>query len=476
MKGSDKMNFDTLFIELDKNSKLPLYEQIYNQIRDDIVEGKLEVGIKLPSKRQLGSFLHVSQTTVESAYDQLAAEGFIVSVPRKGFFVQAIEELSYVQPTQLTTPIRTRKEEIGIDFSPGHIDTENFPFVQWRKYAKEVIDESSQDLLLLGDPHGDIELREEIAQYLYHSRGVDCTPEQIIIGSGTEQLLPFIIRILGKDTTFAIEDPGYPLTHYVFSHQNRKVVPIPVDRQGMDINVLANEQADVAYVTPSHQFPTGAVLSAPRKIALLNWASEKENRFIIEDDYDSEFRYTGRPIPALYGMDQGQNVIYISTFSKSLMPSLRMAYTVLPNTLLKRYQDAFIHYVSTVPRLDQHILARFIKAGDFSKHLNRMRTIYKRKLHLLLNALKKYQPNVSYSGEETGMHITLSLQTNETEEQLVQKAYEAGIRLYSLNSYRTNKKTGHPSFIIGFGGILEKDIAPSIHRLMKAWKIDQNES
>lgn len=468
------MNFDTLFIELDKNSDLPLYEQIYNQIRDDIVDGKLEVGIKLPSKRQLGSFLQVSQTTVESAYDQLAAEGFIVPIPRKGFFVQAIEELSYVQPVQPTTPLRTIKEDIAIDFSPGHIDTEHFPFTQWRKYAKEVIDESSKDLLLLGDPHGDLELREEISQYLYHSRGVNCTPEQIIIGSGTEQLLPLIIRILGKDTTFAIEDPGYPLTHYVFSHQNRKVIPIPVDSQGMDIKALANEQADVAYVTPSHQFPTAAVLSAPRKIALLNWASAKDNRFIIEDDYDSEFRYTGRPIPALYGMDQGQNVIYISTFSKSLMPSLRIAYTVLPHTLLNRYQDAFIHYVSTVPRLDQHILARFIQAGDFSKHLNRMRTIYKRKLQLLTNVLKEYQPHVTYSGEETGMHITLSLQTDETEEQLVERAYDAGIRLYSLNNYRSNKKIGQPSVIIGFGGIHEKEIASSIHRLMEVWQIPQN--
>ena len=221
-------------------------------------------------------------------------------------------------------------EDISFDFSPGKIDTESFPFTQWRKYAKDVMDESSKDLLLLGHPHGDWELRQEIARYLYHSRGVDCTPEQVIIGSGTEQLMPLVIRILGTEATYAIEDPGYPLTHHVFFHNNREAIPIAVDEEGMDVRSLQHSGATVAYVTPSHQFPTGTVLSAARRTALLNWASSDDEHFIIEDDYDSEFRYTGRPIPSLQGMDKGGNVIYLSTFSKSLMPSLRIAYMVLP--------------------------------------------------------------------------------------------------------------------------------------------------
>lgn len=459
-------------IKLDKQKSIPLYEQIYNQIRDDIIQGKLTVGTKLPSKRKLGDFLNVSQTTIEFAYGQLTAEGFILSIPRKGFFVQAIEELAYVKRTkEAPKSIQVDSPEIRYDFSPGHIDTHHFPFANWRKHAKETIDESSKDLLLLGDPHGDFELREEIAHYLYHSRGVDCTPEQIIIGSGTEQLLPLIIRILGKETTFAIEDPGYPLTHYVFSHHDRQAIPIPVDEEGMNIDHLQQSDADVAYVTPSHQFPTGTVLSAARRIALLNWASAGDHRFIIEDDYDSEFRYTGRPIPALYGMDKGENVIYISTFSKSLMPSLRMAYTVLPKVLLKRYEDAFIHYVSTVPRLDQHILTRFMKAGHFSRHLNRMRTIYKKKLQVLLDTLKQYEPMISYSGEETGMHITLSVHTEATEEKLAEKAKAVGIRLYGLNTYRLKKRSGTPSFLLGFGGLSEEEISDGVHRLMESWGI-----
>lgn len=466
-----------LLIELNKDGPIPLYEQIYNQIKYDIIHGKLEVGMKLPSKRKLGEFLNVSQTTIEQAYGQLSAEGFILSLPRKGFFVQAIEELAYVQTKDVIyRPAPVKKEMVDIDFSPGHIDTENFPFAQWRKYAKETIDSTLNHLLLLGDPHGDLELREQIAQYLYHSRGVDCTPEQIIIGSGTEQLMPLVIRILGESSTFAIEDPGYSLTHHVFSHNNREAIPIAVDAKGMNVEALQKADATVAYVTPSHQFPTGTVLSAGRRIALLNWASAESYRFIIEDDYDSEFRYTGRPIPALYGMDKGENVIYLSTFSKSLMPSLRIAYMVLPNVLLTRYKEAFIHYVSTVPRLDQHILARFMEEGQFSRHLNRMRTIYKRKLQTLIDALTPYQPTVSYSGEETGMHITITVQTEESEETLANKALSAGIRIYGLNTYRTKKSDGVPSFLIGFGGLSDEEIMSGIQKLMTVWGIAKKAS
>lgn len=473
LKGSDGVTMmEMLFIELEKNTAIPLYEQIYNQIRRDIIAGKLPVGMKLPSKRKLGDFLNVSQTTIEYAYGQLNSEGFISSIPRKGFFVQAIEELAYVQPTdspQKSLP--NKPKSITIDFSPGDVDTDSFPFTKWRKYAKDVIDESSKDLLLLGDPHGDFELRKEIAQYLYHSRGVDCTPEQVIVGSGTEQLMPLLIRILGTDAIYATEDPGYLLTHHVFAHNNRDAIPIAVDEEGMNIQTLQNSIATVAYVTPSHQFPTGTVLSAARRTALLNWASAKATHFIIEDDYDSEFRYTGRPIPALQGMDNGENVIYLSTFSKSLMPSLRIAYMVLPNILLTQYRNAFIHYASTVPRLDQHILARFMEDGQFSRHLNKMRTTYRRKLQTLVDILTPYAPNVSFSGEEAGMHIIITVQTSKTEEQLTEIAAKHSIRIYGLNKYRTQPVDGPASFLIGFGGLSTETIKTGIDILMSIWNI-----
>lgn len=464
-----------LVLELEKNSEVPLYEQIYDKIRIDITAGKLPIGMKLPSKRKLGDFLAVSQTTIELAYGQLTAEGFISSVPRKGYYVQAIEELSYVQPVHKTEqPIPITNETIDIDFSPGHIDTDSFPFTQWRRHAKDIIDNTNKELLLLGDPHGDIALREEIARYLYHSRGVNCTPEQIIVGSGTEQLMPLVIRVLGIDATYAIEDPGYPLTHHVFYHNNREAIPIAVDEEGIDVQALHKSEATIAYVTPSHQFPTGTVLSMARRTALLNWASAKENHFIIEDDYDSEFRYVGRPIPALQGMDKGNRVIYLSTFSKSLMPSLRIAYMVLPDELLNRYRNAFIHYSSTVPRLDQHILAQFMKAGQFSRHLNRMRTTYRKKLQLLIDTLQLYTPFISFSGEEAGMHITLTVHSDRSEEDLIRAADSVGIRIYGLNKYRTKHVVEEPSFIIGFGGLAVDSIPSSIHKLMKAWTIKKS--
>ncbi|KAA0940471.1 PLP-dependent aminotransferase family protein [Sporosarcina sp. ANT_H38] len=467
---------EMLLIKLEKSTDTPLYEQMYDQIRLDITDGKLAVGMKLPSKRKLGDFLDVSQTTVELAYAQLAAEGFISSKPRKGFYVQAIEELAYVQPIHVSEEVIAETiVDVTFDFSPGKIDTESFPFTQWRKYAKDVIDDSSRDLLLLGHPHGDLELRQEIARYLYHSRGVDCTPEQIIIGSGTEQLIPLVIRILGTEATYAIEDPGYPLTHHVFFHNNREAIPISVDEEGMDVSRLQHSGASVAYVTPSHQFPTGIVLSASRRTALLNWASSAEEHFIIEDDYDSEFRYTGRPIPSLQGMDKGGNVIYLSTFSKSLMPSLRIAYMVLPPILLNRYEKAFIHYSATVPRLDQHILARFMADGHFSRHLNRMRKIYKRKLQALTEALSSYTPHISFSGDEAGMHIILTVHTETNEQSLALAARRASIRVYGLNDYRTAPKAGEPSFLIGFAGLSTDAIKTAVEDLMSVWGIKKGE-
>ena len=465
---------EMLLIELNKESEIPLYEQIYQQIRNDITDGKLAVGEKLPSKRKLGDFLDISQTTIELAYGQLAAEGFITSKPRKGYFVQEIGELAYVQPTGTTTIIsQEKKKELEIDFSPGKIDTESFPFKQWRKYAKDVIDESSKHLLLLGHPHGDFELRQEIAKYLYHSRGVDCSADQIIVGSGTEQLMPLLIRLLGPQAVYAIEDPGYPLTHHVFYHNNREALPIVVDEEGMDIHALTQSEATVAYVTPSHQFPTGTVLSAARRTALLNWAASNAGNFIIEDDYDSEFRYTGRPIPSLQGMDKAGNVIYLSTFSKSLMPSLRIAYMVLPSVLLEKYEKAFIHYSSTVPRLDQHTLARFMEDGHFARHLNRMRKVYRRKLQLLTDSLQAYAPKISYSGDEAGMHILISVHTDDDEDTLTERAVNKGIRVYGLNEYRKVANKQQPSFLIGFGGLEDAQIPEAVRLLMEAWTIEK---
>lgn len=463
--------------QLEKDASIPLYEQLYTEIKKAIINGTIEEGAKLPSKRKLTEYLSVSQTTVEFAYSQLVSEGFISSEARKGFFVQSLAELALIEQNSPTLVQEENKTDTySIDFSPGKIDTDSFPFSIWRKYSKEVISESNKDLLLLGHPQGDYTLRQQISFYLFQSRGVKSTPEQIILGSGTEQIMPLIIRLLGKEAIFGIENPGYPLTHHLLLDDKQKMASIPVDTEGVNVSQLEQSNATVMYVTPSHQFPTGAVLSATRRSQLLSWAYQEDNRYIIEDDYDSEFRYTGKPIPSLQGMDQNDRVIYLSTFSKSLMPSLRIAYVVLPKPLIIQYKQQYSYYAATVPRMDQHILAKFMETGYFAKHLNKMRKIYKRKLEIVTKTIAKFNPIVTISGEQAGMHIVLTIHAPKKEEELVLLAKQAGIRVYGLHEYLTAEVTSReePKIVLGFGGINVEDIETSINTLMQAWEIKKN--
>ncbi|WP_424237985.1 PLP-dependent aminotransferase family protein [Bhargavaea ginsengi] len=468
-----------LIVPIRRDGGGPIYAQIYEGIRRMILENSLPVGSKLPSKRKFAEHLGVSNTTVELAYEQLLAEGYITSKPRSGFYVQDIGELAYAQPAddQKAAPPRLpEKKKYRHDFSPGRIDTGAFPFDEWRRQAKNIIDRAAADFLLLGHPHGDPELRREIATYLNHSRGVRCTPEQIVIGSGTEQLMPLVIRLLGPFTVYAVENPGYPLTHHLFRQNDRMTVPISVDGQGIDVGVLEESGADAVYVTPAHQFPTGAVLSANRRNRLLNWAAEKPGRIIIEDDYDSEFRYGGIPVPALQGMDRHGRVLYLSTFSKSLMPSLRIAYMVLPEPLLERYSELFAHYSSTVPRLEQQMLAGFMADGSFSRHLNRMRKVYRRKYIALTAALGPYAGFVSHEESQAGMHLRLTVRTSWSAEELVRRAADAGIHVQSASAYsivRTEREY-LPEIVLGFGSIPENDIPGAISLLMDAWGIKKD--
>lgn len=469
---------DMLMFQLQKQSTTPLYKQLYREIRTAITGGKIAVGTKLPSKRKLADYLHISQTTVELAYSQLVAEGFIEPRPRKGFFTMPVEELAYLDMPQEETAIRdVPKPNYVYDFNPARIDTRSFPFPTWRKTAREVIDEENHELLLAGHPQGDASLRAEIARYVYQSRGVVCEPEQIIVGSGTEQLMPLLIRLFDKNLSFGFENPGYALTHSIFEHDDRQAFPIAVDEDGIDVQQLEKTGVDIAYVTPSHQFPTGSILSATRRAQLLNWAAAKPQRFIIEDDYDSEFRYTSQPIPALQSMDVGGRVIYISTFSKSIMPSLRIAYLVLPPRLLNAYRKTFLHYTSTVPRIDQQIVATFMQKGHFSRHLNRMRKLYRKKLECLTEALAPYQAEVTVSGEQAGMHIVLTVDTERSENTLVEQASKAGIRVFAMQNYDLLKqKSTLPKIVLGFGGLNETEIQQGIDQLMQCWHIQKKTS
>lgn len=464
---------DMLLFQLEKNDTKPLYEQLYIGIKNAIIHKQIDVGAKLPSKRKLAEFLNISQTTIEIAYAQLLAEGFIMSKPRVGYFVEEIDELPYVEKDLPIIAIeKEEKVSYEFDFHPGKIDTNSFPFTIWRKYTKDIFDDSSKELLQIGEPQGEYALRTEISKYLFQSRGIICRPEQIVIGSGTEHLLPMILRLLETDSKFALENPGYsaiPKTHL-----KNKAVPISVDEDGLIVDELEKTDANVVYITPSHQFPTGSVLSATRRTQLLRWAAKKDNRYIIEDDYDSEFRYVGKPIPALQSLDHNNRVIYLSTFTKSLMPSLRVAYLVLPTTLLNKYKRLFSYYSATVPRFDQHILANFMRDGHFSKHLNRMRKIYRRKHDKVQQVFSTYYPSITVSGDQTGMHVIFTVPLSESPNKLTQLAENNQIAIYPITDYLIKPiEYEYPIFLLGFGGIALNDIERAIHKLMESFGIEK---
>lgn len=462
---------DMLTFSLEADSSVPLYEQLYLHIRQAIVDDTLTTGTKLPSKRKLGEFLDVSQTTVELAYAQLLAEGYIESLPRKGFYVLPQEELYVRRGSSVIEPLPVKKT-YEFDLYPSQIDTTAFPFERWRRHLKQVVSEEHHDLLSLGSVQGDFVLRQEIATYLYHSRGVHCSPEQIVVGSGTEQLLPQLLELLPDTTKFGIEDPGYPLTRQLFAHQRRTFIPIPVDESGVRVDLVEQASIDALYVTPAHQFPTGTILSVSRRQRLLNWASERQT-YVIEDDYDSEFRYSGKPIPSLQSMDQNERVVYLSTFSKSLMPSLRIGYMVLPPPLLNRYRERYRHFTCSVPRFEQHTLAAFMATGDFEKHLNRMRKTYRRKLEIIIAAFKPYEPVVSVTGASAGLHVVLSVRTSATSEDLKRLAEASNIRINAMTDYRIESSDTIPQFLFGFAALSEETLPAAVSALMSCWNIEK---
>lgn len=460
-----------LFFQLDKEQTIPLYEQLYIGIKNAITNKQLDVGTRLPSKRELAEFFTISQTTVELAYAQLQAEGYIMSKPRIGYFIEEVDSLPYREAAPILPPQQTLPQTIfTTDFSTAKIDEDAFPFTTWRKYAKDVLDMPFKYLLQTGERQGELALRIEIANYLHQSRGIQCQPEQIVIGSGTEQLLPMMLRLLEVDVSLALENPGYsPIPR---TQLTQLAIPIDVDQDGLLIEQLQQTDANVVYVTPSHQFPTGAVLSANRRTQLLKWAAKAPNRYIIEDDYDSEFRYIGKPIPALQGLDQHDRVIYLSTFTKSLMPSLRVAYFVLPPTLVSRYQEQFNYYSSTVPRFEQHILANFMKDGHFAKHLNRMRKTYRKKHDKCIDIFTTYYPQITISGDAAGTNMLISFEHEQPELELQTTAREHGIFILPLsNYYLTAKMPSKRSFLLGFGYLSLDAIEAKLHYLMRIWGI-----
>ena len=479
-----------LAIELKADAGEYLYLQIYEYIKREIRTGKLLRSEKLPSTRSLAEHLQVARSTVELAYSQLLAEGYIESKPYKGYFICSMEELfdfggdfdredgrNLKQPTEYLRNRHTNKSEESLaefDFSTHAISMKYFPFATWKKITKEILVDANSEMFALGEAKGDYELRATIGRYLHAARGVNCEPEQIIIGAGNDYLLMLLEKILGSNICVAMENPTYRRAYKVFDSFGYQMELLPMDENGISIEALCNSDAKVAYIMPSHQYPTGVVMPIRRRMELLKWAESEPERYLIEDDYDSEFRYKGKPVPALQASDRSGKVIYIGTFSKSIAPAIRVGYMVLPRILLEKYQESCGFYASTVSRIDQRILNEFIRDGYFERYLNKMRKIYKEKHDYLLEQLADFAEAFAFSGENAGLHILLTSKRKIPARILVEAAGQEGVKVYNvadafLGEERANEKYGY-TVMLGYGALEKEDIREGIARLRIAWK------
>lgn len=448
----------------------PLYEHLYKCIKNDIMNGTLPAGTKLPSKRSFASNLGVSAITVENAYAQLLSEGYIYSRPKKGYYVSTFSR-SLLPPRAMPETAVALPETRPVffaDFSSNQTRPDNFPFSVWAKLMRETMQERNSELMTKPPCGGIFELREAIASHLKQFRDMQVQPEQIFVGAGTEYLYGLLVQLLGFDKVYAIENPGYEKIAQIYeSYQVRRRF-IDMDDCGIRMDRLEESGADVVHISPSHHFPTGIITPVSRRYELLGWAAKSDSRYIIEDDYDSEFRLTGKPIPALQSIDLMEKVIYINTFSKSLTSTMRISYMVLPSGLAQRFLEQMSFYSCTVSNFEQYALMRFIREGYLEKHINRMRNYYHRQRDALLDAIKKspLSSRVTITEEDSGLHFLMKIDTALSDTELMEKAREKGLRLTALSRYyhRPDSDVEH-IFIINYSYLETEHIPEAIRRL-----------
>ena len=419
-----------LTYNLKKSPGVPLYEALYRAIRADILSGVLRPGQKLPSKRALAQNLEVSKITVETAYSQLLAEGYICSREKVGYFVEAIPHPA----REMGKPAESKEEH-----SPWLLDltgagTEKFPFSVWSKLQREVMLDYGDALLQPLHHQGIPELRSAIAAHLAGFRGMQVDPDCIVVGAGTDFLYNLVIQLLGRDRIYAVEDPGYGKIRKIYACGGVSCISAVMDSEGVRPDGL--KDARVLHISPSHHFPTGLVTPVRRRQQLLKWAQSCDG-FIIEDDYDSEFRFDAHPMPTMQSLDRSGRVIYMNTFSKTLAPSIRISYMVLPPELMEQFREKLGFYSCTVSSFEQYTLARFLSRGHFEKHINRMRKFYRSRRNRVAAALQNcpLAEKFTIREEDSGLHFLLYVDTALSDELLVQRCAEAGIRVRALSHY-----------------------------------------
>lgn len=447
-----------------------LYQQLYRQLRTQITAGVLPAGAKLPARRTMAQQLHISVNTVDAAYRQLESEGYIAAQPRRGFYVCKIEALApAAQPTPAMPPVRPQTVAVQVDFSPGGIAAEKFPRRRWQQLLRSCAERPQT--LYRTPSAGDYALRSAICQYIYAARGVRCTPEQMILGAGTDQLLLCLSYLLPGRFVFAVENPVYNQAYRLFARMGHRVVPAPIDHSGVMMQTLEGLDAAVLYTTPSHQYPLGLCMPMARRTQLLNWCSRSASRYVIEDDYDSEFRYDSRPVPSLQSIDRAERVIYMGTFSRSVCPGLRISYMVLPEPLRQRYQQAYQYFACGVSSLEQAALREFILCGDFARHVNRMRVYYKGQRQYLLQLLGRFGNGMESIGAAAGHHLTVRVHNGMQEAELCREALAQGVRVYPVSRYFIGAMPPvyESKVLLGFGGLERPALEKGCALLARAW-------
>ena len=467
-----------LTVCLDSGLAKPLYQQLYESLSAQIRSGRLRPGDKLPGKRSLAGQLAVAVNTVDTAYQMLVAEGYLEARPKSGFYVlEYTDELPQAAPALPAIPSR---HESGLtsppprfDLSTGAVDTALFPFRTWGRIQKELL-YASPELLSHGHRQGDENLRQCLADYLHAYRGVVCSPDQIVVGAGVEYLLGLLAQLL-RGGIAAIENPGYDRSRIILQNNGVPCRCADIDSGGLRLEELEKSGANLCYVTASHHFPTGVTMPAGRRAQLLRWAAQSPGRYILEDDYDAEFRFDMRPLPSLQGMaGQGGPVVYLCTFSKSLAPSIRIACMVLPAELLERYRATFGSYANTVSRFEQQTQCRFLTEGYFTRHLSRMRGAYKARMERLAGALEGTfgRERIRLQGRHTGLHLLLTLKGGPGEEAMVRSAAAEGVRLKGLGEYYMERREDCPpnTVVLGYASVRDEEIPELVLALERAWK------
>ncbi|WP_029192829.1 PLP-dependent aminotransferase family protein [Paenibacillus harenae] len=457
-------------IELRRQSEVSLKRQIYQVLRDRILNGRLKAGETLPSTRELAAELKVSRNTVNEAYEMLIVEGFVLS--RQGAPTRIAEGLSLETNAELPLPGREAPAPAFLaDFRTGQPDLQHFPRYLWQQILLKTFNEMPLTELGYSGPQGLPRLQEEIAAWLYRSKGLAVDAQDIFITAGATQALHLVAGLLYEEgKKILIEDPCNIGILQTFLHKGYPIAPIPVDAQGLRTEYLNGKETCAVYVTPSHQFPLGGILPAGRRAALIRFAREN-GIYIMEDDYDSEFRYYGEPVAPLYAMDP-QQVIYIGTFSKVLFPALRVGYVILPGRLHQRWRSLRTHTDVQNPPFEQAALAEFLHTRKFDRHIGKMRKVYGERRQVLLAALKEYFGDTwRLWGDAAGLHLAVAFPGMRFDETFMRNSRQSGIRVTPVDHHSIRKGEHLNKLLLGYGHLEPDEIRKGIsllHRFMKS--------